>query len=80
MNKLTNEYCTITYNENEKEIHGQDLTDQDNCPAFYNNSKRGINKAWESLEVAFTDKTTMSKAINILSDNNIKIHSYCMMD
>jgi hypothetical protein len=80
MNKLSNEYCSIKYNEEEKEINGQDLKDQNNCPAFYSESKRGIEKAWKILESFYKDDTTMQQAINILYNNGVKIHSYCMMD
>jgi hypothetical protein len=76
---LKNDKCYIEFDEN-KEIFGRDLTDHYNDPAFYNKSIRGIKKAWEALTVAWNDNMRMYDAMGILRQNNIKTHSYCMMD
>ena len=77
---LKNEKCIITYKEEQKEIFGRNLTDSYNEPAFYNNTKRSINKAWEALTEQFTENTRMYDAMKILENNNLRCHSYCMMD
>lgn len=76
---LRNELCVISFKE-EKEISGRDYTDQNNQPAFYNTTRRGIKKAWKYLSEEFTEKTTMYDAMNILGEYKIGTHSWCMMD
>lgn len=80
MATLQNEKCIISYDEEKKEIFGRDLTDRYNDPAFYNKTVRGIKKAWLTLENSFTDSYTMFDSMRVLDDNNIRTHSYCMMD
>ena len=77
---LRNEKTAIGYDEATKQISGDDFTDQYNMPAFYSKSKRGIAKAWATLEAAFTPETTMYEACRILSDNGIRTHSWCTVD
>ena len=76
---LKNENCIIDL-RSDKEISGQDLTDQNNLPAFYNKTSRGLKKAWQALQDSFTAETTMYEAMKILEQFNIRTHSYCMMD
>lgn len=78
---LKNKYCVIKYTKSRKEIFGRDLTDPNNDPAFYSKTKRGIDKAWNSVIGKFDNNTTMQDVINILmNENKIMCHSWCMMD
>jgi hypothetical protein len=77
---LKNNKCYIEFKEDKKEIFGKDLTDHYNDPAFYNETSRGIAKAWEALTVAWTEDTTLFDAITVLSNNKIKTHYWCMVD
>ena len=80
MATLKNEKCSIEYSIEEKEVFGKDLTDNNNEPAFYTKSKRGLQKAFDILKESFNDNTTMSESMKILMDNKIKCHYWCMMD
>jgi hypothetical protein len=80
MDKLLNANVKIELRENGKKIFGEDLKDHNNLPAFYNVSKRGLKKAWEALVKAFNPNMGMYDAIQVLRDNGIKCHSWCMMD
>jgi len=77
---LSNENTRIEYNVSTKRIFGKDLKDRNNEPAFYNKTVRSIKKAWKALEESFTPNTTMYEATNILRQNGIKTHEWCMMD
>jgi len=80
METLENKKCYIEYRESDKRLFGRDKTDQNNDPAFYTKSKRGIKKAWESLKLEFTDESTMYWVQRFLNDNKIKTHYWCMVD
>ncbi len=77
---LKNPKVEVIYTPDEKEISGHDLVDENNWPAFYNTSRRGIKKAWAALEKGWTNELTMSGAINILTESGLKCRRYCMMD
>lgn len=77
---LKNNKCIIEYTPETKKILGRDLTDPNNLPAFYNKTVRSIRKAWAVLEKKFNEETTMREARNILVENKIRCHSWCMMD
>jgi len=77
---LRNELSRFSFDEAEKSISGADLTDHNNDPRCYSTSKRGLKKSWLALVEAWTPETTMSAAINILSNTGTKMHSYCAMD
>lgn len=77
---LQNGYVSIIYRAEKKEISMQDLTDKNNLPAGYNRTRRGIAKAFLALKKAFNEKTTMYCACDILRENGLQMHTYCMMD
>lgn len=77
--KLKNMYCEIEL-QSDKEVFGRDLKDSYNEPAFYNKTYRSLKKAWKALKDSFDESTTMREAMQILNDNNVRTHSYCMMD
>ena len=76
---LKNLYCMVEL-QSEKEVFGRDLKDSYNEPAFYNKTFRGLKKAWKALRDSFDESTTIREALQILNDNNVRTHSYCMMD
>jgi len=76
---LKNLYCMIEL-RSDKEVFGRDLKDSYNEPAFYNKTFRGLKKAWKALTDQFDESTRMEDAMQILNDNNVRTHSYCMMD
>ncbi len=76
----TNDITIVTLREAENEFFGQDLRDKHNEPAFYNTTKRGYKKAAQALAQAWTDKTTMREAMEILRDNGIRTRSFYEMD
>ena len=80
METLQNKNCCIEYCESEKGIFGRDLTDENNDPAFYSKSKRGIKKAWEVLTKDFTHDSNMYWVQRFLNEHKIKTHYWCMMD
>lgn len=80
MTTLRNANMIASYDELEKSIRLKDLTDLNNEPAAYNNSLRGLKKAWLVLEQSFTQDMTMDQAYTILDQNGIWMHTYCMMD
>lgn len=77
---LKNKYCNIEYNEAEKSISGNDLTDTYNLPCFYTTRKRNIKKAWTELAKEFNAITTMYDAMDILNKYNLRCHSWDSMD
>lgn len=76
---LKNIYCMVEL-RSDKEVFGRNLKDKYNEPAFYNKTYRSLKKAWKSLKDNFDESTTMSEAIRILNDNNVRTHQWCMMD
>lgn len=84
--ELINENVKITLRDDANfvelgmRIVGRDLSDKFNEPTFFSQSKRNIDKAWEILVEKFTPATTMYQAMEILSQNKIKTHSYCAVD
>lgn len=77
---LRNDKCFIEFIPETKKIFGRDLTDRYNEPAFYNETVRSAKKAWAVLQKEFHDDMTMHQAMRILMDNNVRCHSWCMMD
>lgn len=77
---MKNKNCEICFNDIRKEITGDDFTDLNNCPTFYTKKTRNYKKAKELLEKSFNEEMTMQKAISLLEDFNMGVHSYCMMD
>lgn len=77
---LENAYCSVSIDVTGKSISGNDLTDSNNEPAFYNTSLRGLAKAAAALVDKWTDNTTMSQAQAILRENGLKTRYYCRMD
>lgn len=84
MEELRNSKCVITYNANYKYktdvFGGRDLEDVYNEPAFYNTTMRSHKKAWKALKESFTETTTLEQAMQVLRDNGIRTHYWCMMD
>lgn len=78
--ELRNEKTVITYRPERKEIAGQDLTDLNNMPAFYTQTKRSIKKAWASLQENFNSETKMYDAMTLIEDAKVRTRSYCQMD
>lgn len=76
---ISNEFCSV-HLRSDKEVSGADLTDRNNEPRFYNQTVRGLKKAWAALALEFTADTSMYGAIDILSKHGIRCHSYCAMD
>jgi hypothetical protein len=77
---LKNDFCMVEIRSEKKEFSGRDFTDQHNCPAFYNTRKRSFKKAYDALKTAWNDSMTMRQVMDILWDNGIACHSWCMMD
>lgn len=77
---LTNKNCGIEIDFISKEINGSDYTDQYNYPKCYNKTSRSIKKAAIALEQRWNDSMTMYQAMHILSENGIRMRSYCSMD
>lgn len=81
---ISNAKCFVEYSPEAKSamnfFDGEDLTDQNNLPAFYSETMRTHKKAWKALTEQFTADTTMHGAIRILWDNGIKCHSWCRMN
>lgn len=83
MKILGNSKCIMQYNPSDKcgfVITGDDLTDVFNEPRCYNKTARSHKKAWAALTAKWTDQTTMYEACQILTDNGVKMHTYCSMD
>lgn len=78
--KISNAYCSFEYNPVEKTIDGDDKTDENNMPACYNKTRRGIKHAWDVLVEKFDRETTMYQALDILSDEKLRMRSFCRMD
>lgn len=77
---IENDKCRISIDLEKKELSGTDKMDQYNLPAFFNQNKRGLKKAFETLKAQFHPEMTMNQAILVLRDCGIKCHYYCMMD
>lgn len=85
MKELSNDQVRLWYDEERKQINGRNKTDQNNQPAFYTKSKRGLKKAWEMLELSFNwdhrnRPMEMGEAMNVLERYGVRTHSWCMMD
>ena len=76
--EIQNENCRFSIDSHG--ISGRDLKDRNNEPSCYNETKRGLNKAWQALLEAFNDLTTMNSGSDILEANGIRMHYYCAMD
>lgn len=77
---LKNENVFVSFNEENSQISGTDLTDPWNIPRFYTTKKRNIKKAWDEIEKSFNDSTTESTITKILFKYNLGPRSYCAMD
>jgi hypothetical protein len=77
---LRNQFTYAEFREDEKQIFLRDLTDQNNDPAEYNQTVRGLKKAVATLFASWTDTMTMHEASTILSNCGIRMHYFCMMD
>lgn len=77
-----NNYCRVTYRPNAKSLlfSGIDLTDPNNDPSFYSQTKRSKKRAFKELEYLFNAHTTMYDVCQILNENNIRTRTYCAMD
>ena len=79
---LQNEHITVVLCEDQ---HGKpsigisDIQDVNERRA-YNKSKRGVEKAFEALKAAFTGKTTLYKAVEILEANGVEMNEYNGVD
>jgi hypothetical protein len=78
--ELKNDFCRIQYDKNSTEIRGADLTDRNNDPRFYTQTKRGVAESWELLSQEFNEQTKFSDARKIIEFKNVRVHSYCAMD
>lgn len=63
-------------------ISWRDLTDTNNDPSFFTQSKRNLDKAWDEIAslVQSSDKCTMRTVIDIIKNYDIKYHTYCAVD
>lgn len=80
---LSNTHCVLELRDrdgSDVSIHGEDITDTNNIPVFYTQSKRGIRRAWHELLKTFDEKMTMYAAARFLNDHGQKTHTYCAMD
>jgi hypothetical protein len=77
---LENSQCCLVYDDEKKEIFGQDRTDPYNDPAFYTKSKRGLAKAWNAMQTLWTVETSMHDALVICQAHKIRTHYWCMVD
>ena len=77
---VSNNYCWVSYNYNEKQFLGRDYTDQNNLPTFYNQTSRSHKRAAKLLKEKFGPTTTMSQAMRIVEEGKVKCRSYCAMD
>jgi hypothetical protein len=80
MEALKNESVYIEYAKEKKSIFLRDLLDQNNEPAAYNKSKRGLEKAWIAVKSSFTDETKFFDIIQTLENHKIRTHYWCMVD
>ena len=78
--ELDNAQVNATYYPDRKEISVADKVDQNNCPAEYNTSRRGLAKAWKKVAESFNGETTMRDIGKILRESGISMHYYCRMD
>ena len=78
--ELKNNKVLVEYRPEKKEMFAQDLTDQNNDPAMYNTTKRGLSKAWEELEKVFTVDMTFSEVADVFHKHGVRTHYWCMMD
>jgi len=79
-NKISNGNCDFEYDAIAKTIDGYDKTDENNQPACYNKTRRGIDKAWRLLVSKFDNSTTMYSGLRILTDAGLRMRSFCRMD
>ena len=77
---LKNDKCAFEIDFVNLEINGSDLTDVYNLPKCYNKTNRSIKKAAKALQDNWNENISMYGAMNILSENGIRMRSYCSMD
>ena len=75
-----NQFCSFSFNINEKEISGSCLRDTNNYPACYNKTTRSFKKALQLVNEKFNNECTMYDVIDIISETGVKMRSYCSMD
>ena len=78
--RVENQKCSVSYDAERKQINGDDKTDHFNEPAFYTQSKRGIEKAWQALVKDFKSEMGMYDVARYLSERKIKVHTWCRVD
>lgn len=77
--ELRNANCRIRFDARETAIRGTDLTDLDNEPSFFTQTKRSVPQVWQQLSDEFNEQTTFRTAINVIS-NKVRVHTYCARD
>lgn len=79
---LSNAITRMEYTPDDRtfKVSGRDMRDMNNEPSCFNKTKRSHKKAWAALVAAWNDKTTMYDACEILSDNGLRMHTYCAVD
>ena len=80
MHKLVNSKCSFSFRPESKDIEGLDKQDQNNMPACYNITRRGLQKAWDALVAQFNEDTTMYQGVGVLTANGVRMRTFCMMD
>ena len=90
MENLKNEFVSVCFYE-KTEFHkpyiiARDLIDRYNDPTIYTKKVRGIDKAWEFINIIFNNEELkndlkMNDIYKILDEKfNLNVHSYCAMD
>jgi len=75
---LKNEHAEFIING--KSLDCYDLDDKYNDTKGFNRTSRSIKKAWAELVANWTDEMRMYSGCQILSQNGIRMHTYCGMD
>ena len=77
---LKNSHSLFEVNFQAKSLDCYDLDDKWNDTKGFNRTSRSIKKAWAELVANWTDEMRMYAGCSILSQNGIRMHTYCGMD
>ncbi len=77
---LENKHSRFEVDFQSKSLDCYDLDDKYNDTKGFNRTSRSIKKAWAELVANWTDEMRMYAGCQILSQNGIRMHTYCGMD
>lgn len=79
--ELDNDYCHVRYSPKDKQITVMDKVDQNNLPAAYTKTKRGIEKTWAAVAAAMKhSKPKFRDVTGIFTETGQQYHYWCRMD